>query len=204
MERKKDGKNILIGGLVAIILLMAVGFALAAQALDITATGTVSNNFAVKFEDGPITAASKSTGTTSELSIAADKLSANLTASFTSAGDYVEYNIQVLNTGNLDAYLKAITLVSTATTPAVNDENIKFTYTLKNTSGGEIYTKGHMSGETAAVVDTSFTPVATTSTINKYNGVNYLTIRLEYVAETQSAGGSSAGYKLTLNYEQVS
>lgn len=204
MERKRDGKNYLIGALMAVVLLMSVGFALSYQALSITATGTVANNFVIKFEDGPITDFTKSTGTTTDLSIDTNKLSAILTASFTSPGDYVEYNIRILNTGNLDAYLKTVALVSTATSPAENDANIKFTYTLKNTSGGAVYTAGHMAGETTAVVDTAFTPSTSTSTIDKYNGVNYLTIRLEYVTGSQSTGGSSAGYQITLNYEQIS
>ncbi len=125
-------------------------------------------------------------------------------STFTTPGDYVLYTIKILNTGNLDAYLKTISLVSAATVPGSNDANIKISYSLKNTVDGSVYTSGSKRGEEASTIDTSFTPDSSVSTISKYTGINYLTIKFEYVADTQSPANATAKYTLSLNYEQVS
>lgn len=64
MERGSDKKSLLIGSLVAVVLLMSVGFALFSQALEINSTGTISGNWSVKFKGSSLTEISKSSGAT--------------------------------------------------------------------------------------------------------------------------------------------
>lgn len=201
-NNQSDSKNLVIIVLLVLVVLMSVGFALFSAALPISGSGTLSGNWNVNFKSDSLTEVGKSSGTTvNTASIDAGKLSATLDVSFTKPGDYVEYNIIVENTGDIDAYLKSVNLVK-KNGQATNSNAIKFTYTIYNNDKTTTYTSAHMIGESTEVIDTTLTPAS--ATLNKKTDTNIVNIRMDYLSDTTSiTNGESGAYTLTLNYEQT-
>ena len=94
----KDKKNILIGALVFVIAMMAVGYAAFATTLNINGTATIAGEWDVEITD--ITPAFAGT--------ASDKTPASFTATTAT------YTITVQNKGSIDAKLNTITLTPQA------------------------------------------------------------------------------------------
>lgn len=101
-------KNILIGGLLAIVLVMAIGYAAFAAQLNINGTANITSKWDVHIKS--ITPGSP-TGTASNKSatVGEDDLSATFAAELISPGDSITYTIVVENTGTLDAKLSNLT-----------------------------------------------------------------------------------------------
>ena len=99
-------KNIVLGSLGAIILLMAIGYAAFSTQLNINGTSNITSNFAVKITG--ITSGSIVGGASN----ASDPTYTDTTASFstnlTSPGDSITYTITVENQGSIDATLTGI------------------------------------------------------------------------------------------------
>ena len=111
MEQKN--KNALIGGLLAIVFIMAVGYAAFATQLTINGTANINSRWDVHISDiqvadtGTTTASSESQGTKDS------DLTAEFSAKLQSPGDYVTYNVTVVNEGTLDAELSGIVFSQT-------------------------------------------------------------------------------------------
>ena len=122
-ETKK--RNIIIGSLCGILLLMVVGYAAFSTALNINGTSSISSNWDIKITS--ITEGTKTGSATTTVDESGNKkisgvgtLTASVEADLVSPGDSIEYDITVTNAGSLNAKLEKITLSET------NNPAIKF------------------------------------------------------------------------------
>ncbi len=186
MEAKH--KNALIGALLAVVLVMAVGYAAFAQQLTINGTSTITSKWDVHMtQTGASNTPSTVMGTNpvSTLSVATGGLSASFTAEFTSPGDKVTFVVPIENKGTIDAKLQGITLSSstadmvidqTKLTATTKDGNIKYTVTSPKTT-----------------------------TLAKSTGTDKVTVVAEYVnsANQSSAQNTAVQLTVTMNYVQA-
>ena len=114
-KRKKN--NIIIGSLLAVVLLMAVGYAAFSSVLNISGTGSITSSWNIKITNVEVSNtvgdASDGEGTTFE------DLTATINSNLVSPGDSITYDVTVRNDGNLDAVLTNINL-SESTNPAIS------------------------------------------------------------------------------------
>ena len=104
----KNNKSILIGGLLAVIVVMAVGYAAFASSLKISGTSNISTTWDVEITD--ITTSNKVGSASVKEQPTFEKLTATFSTNLVSPGDSITYNIKVENKGSLDAKLNKITL----------------------------------------------------------------------------------------------
>ena len=128
MENKKK-KNLILGGLVALVLVMAVGYAAFATNLDINGTTSIDSRWDVKILS--ITPDKTATNTGTEQapvyttpgdithSITNNDLTANFSTALVSPGDTVTYEVVVKNNGTLNAKLSSMTKTDT-NNPAIS------------------------------------------------------------------------------------
>ncbi len=116
----KRKRNIIIGALCGVLLIMAVGYAAFATQLNIEGTTSITSSWNVKItnieEKNKVGTASSKEDPTHE------DLTATFSVSLISPGDSIEYDITVENQGTIDAELARIKM-SKSTNPA-----IKFSY----------------------------------------------------------------------------
>ena len=114
-KRKKN--NIIIGSLLAVVLLMAVGYAAFSSVLNISGTGSITSSWNIKITNVEVSNtvgdASDGEGTTFE------DLTATINSNLVSPGDSITYDVTVRNDGSLDAVLTNINL-SESTNPAIS------------------------------------------------------------------------------------
>ena len=106
MESKH--KNALIGALLAVVFVMAVGYAAFAQQLTINGSAEITSRWDVHMEnDGASYNPESTMGTTPTGSVDVKEggLQAEFTANFTSPGDKITYTIPIVNDGTLNAKL---------------------------------------------------------------------------------------------------
>ena len=152
MEKQRQIKILSIVALVLAISAMTLGFAAFSTTLNISSSASVSpssDTFKVKFSTsqnslvvGAVTPSSKTTGITTTngtIDNSANPTIKNLSATFTSPGQYVEYTVYARNEGAYTAYLNNINylgdktcIASSGTTEslvqsACNSINIKVT-----------------------------------------------------------------------------
>ena len=104
----KNNKSILIGGLLAVVVIMAVGYAAFASSLKISGTSNISTTWDVEITD--ITTSNKVGSASVKEQPTFEKLTATFSTNLVSPGDSITYNIKVENKGSLDAKLNKITL----------------------------------------------------------------------------------------------
>ena len=94
-KRKKN--NIIIGSLLAIVLLMVVGYAAFSSALNISGTGSITSSWNIKITNVEVSNivgdASDGVGTTYE------DLTATINSNLVSPGDSITYDVTVRNLG---------------------------------------------------------------------------------------------------------
>ena len=140
METKH--KNILIGALLAVVFVMAVGYAAFAQTLTINGTASIDSTWDVHFDGsktegaGIVDAEAGLVGATApnggRISYEDTNHKAILSATLHQPGDKVTYTLTILNTGSIDAKLhKPVLTVDGATagtgTLTQSKGNIQFT-----------------------------------------------------------------------------
>ena len=139
MESKH--KNALIGALLAVVFVMAVGYAAFAQTLTINGTATIDSTWNVHFDDsktegaGIVDVEAGLEGATApnggRISYTDTNHKANLSATLHQPGDKVTYTLTILNTGSIDAALHEPVLTvegATAGTGLTQSKgNIQFT-----------------------------------------------------------------------------
>ena len=174
-------RNIIIGSLCAVVLLMAVGYAAFQTVLNIEGTSNITSSWNVKItkvESKNIVGTASNNGDPSF-----EELSATFKTSLQAPGDSIEYDITVTNAGSLDAKLDEITLSDT------NNPAIKFT--ASGMTKGDVITAGSTKILTVKVEylsSVSEQPTNTTST---------LTVDLDYSQATGTTpSGESASEKL--------
>ncbi len=155
MERKK--KNILIGSLLAIVLIMAVGYAAFATQLNIDGTANITSTWDVHIKS--ITPGTP-VGTASNVEVTNNGLTATFETELVSPGDSLTYTVVVENSGSLDAVLSDLTF-----TPGNNDA---ITYEYSGISQGSVLTSENTATFTITVTydeDVTSQPQNTTNTL---------------------------------------
>ena len=178
---KSKKRNIIIGGLCAIVLLMAVGYAAFQTVLNIQGTSNITSSWNVKITN--VTSKNIKGTASNNGDPSFENLSATFKTSLQAPGDSIEYDITVSNAGSLDAKLDEITLSDT------NNPAIKFT--ASGMTKGDVITAGSTKILTVKVEylsSVSEQPTNTTST---------LTVDLDYSQATGTVPSSeSASDKL--------
>lgn len=114
-------KSSLIMVLVAVVLVMAIGYAAFAQALTINGTAEITSKWDVHIEDIAVNHEILD-GKNVSATVGDDKLSATFQAELVSPGSGVTYNVTVKNAGTLNAKLDTITF------DADNNDAIQYSY----------------------------------------------------------------------------
>ena len=179
-ERKK--RNIIIGSLCTVLLLMVVGYAAFQSVLKIKGTSTISSNWDVRITN--IEKIENKGATEAEGTPKHDELSATFNTSFTTPGDYATYKIEITNNGSLDAVLKDITM------PENTNNDIIFY--LNKYQNNELITGAleknsvlNKSGETGNV------------------GYVYVTVLYRDYENQQTAQDKTANMTITFDFEQA-
>lgn len=114
-------KSSLIMVLVAVVLVMAIGYAAFAQSLTINGTAQIDSKWDVHIEDIAVNTEILD-GKNVSATVGGDKLSATFQSELVSPGSGVTYNITVKNAGTLNAKLDTITF------NADSNDAIQYTY----------------------------------------------------------------------------
>ena len=181
---EKTHKKALIIALLAVVLVMSVGYAAFAQKLNITGDATITSRWDVHFQQTGATYQANSTmGTTpsGQVLVDADGLTATFEASLISPGDTITYIVPIENTGTIDAKLSNITLSGNNITPnqenltaVSSDGNIKYTVTSPGTGVLQ-------SSSTAQLKIVAEFVDKAAGNDNAYNSTASLTVNLTYV-----------------------
>ena len=127
MKRRLNSRqrNYIIAGLCMILVIMGVGYAAFQSQLKISGTSNITSNWSVKITDiqskvvnGTPTNASEPTHTDTTATFST---TATFRTTLTSPGDTMQYDVTVLNEGNIDAKLDKITIPE-STNPAIGFE----------------------------------------------------------------------------------
>ncbi len=139
-------KNILIAGLLAIVLVMAVGYAAFATQLQITGSAQITSNWDVHFDkaaqvNADIAPSTPAVGIAPSGTLTygnGDKpLTAQLHADLNQPGDYIIFTLRIINGGTLSAVAAAPTLSGndfTINGLTATQGHVKFTVTAPSTS----------------------------------------------------------------------
>lgn len=214
MESKH--KNALIGALLAVVFVMAVGYAAFAQLLTINGTATIDSSWDVHFDTAQTTstaiACHTGVGTSSDTcgsaeagnvdpygAIAYDNTAekptvANLTANLKQPGDTVTFTLKPTNYGSLAAKPTAAPVITYGT-----DESAS---TMTIAEGGQSATKGNIKW---SIVSTT---VATSNTLDAAGGANVadeIVVRAEFIGGQSQAveSGQTANIKIEITYQQA-
>ena len=186
MESKH--KNALIGALLAVVFVMAVGYAAFAQQLTINGSAEITSKWDVHMEQegaNYVPASTMGTAPTGSVTVEPGGLTASFSATLISPGDTVTYTIPIVNAGTLNAKLSTITLSST--TPDMVIDN---------------------SGLTATTQDGNIKYTVTspgTGVLNANGGKATITIVAEFVDKASQGNlqGATADLTVTMNYVQA-
>ena len=113
-------KSSVIMVLVAVVLIMSIGYAAFAQKLTINGTSTITSSWDIYIED--IAVNNKTLDAENVSASVDDKLSATFQANLVSPGSSVTYDVTVKNGGNLNAKLDSLTFTDS------NNESILYSY----------------------------------------------------------------------------
>ena len=202
-------KNILIGGLLAIVLIMAVGYAAFATQLNINGTATIDASWNVHFDtsktatnatenvSGVVAFTKGNTNSAPKGSVSyTDNLNATVEATLQSPGDKVDFTLTIKNEGSFDATAGAPTIA------------------WKNSETGAIVQPTTSAVGTATNGNIQFTvSYPTPNPLVKTNGTATMHVTAEYLAPTQSgapagntgnvSSGETAGITVALVYSQA-
>lgn len=196
----EKNKNILIGGLLAIVLVMAVGYAAFATQLTINGSATITSNWNVHFDTTynnnvvpaaatGITATATNTPTGSISSITDSQ--ATLTAHLYQPGDKVTFTLKILNDGNLDAKLKSGTPTLTLSGGTAGTENGNKTMTKGNIK----FTVSSPAPATIAAQNSGDTDEATMTVVAEFVNNN--------ISDYKASDAESATLTVAVEYEQA-
>ncbi|MBQ9011542.1 MAG: hypothetical protein IJ093_02715, partial [Bacilli bacterium] len=143
MEKRKQ-KNLIIGSLLAVLLVMTIGYAAFSTNLIINGTSSINSNWCVGFDSTKTTAYTATAGITGgtvptgsmtysgSTCQTSYKTNASLSATFLQPGDKIVYTLTIANKGSLDASIDSITVdnVAKTSTFTTTKGNIKFTVTM--------------------------------------------------------------------------
>ena len=154
-------KNWVVIALCIAIVGMGIGFAALAQNLQINATANITGEWDVRITDVVI---GETSGIPAENISTFDGTSATFEVNLPHPGAYIQYEMWVVNNGNIDAILNSITGI-TAVNSAEPSE-IQFTVAIENFQGNTSFSD----------VDTNFGSLLNAGSANR------LRVRAEWVA----------------------
>ena len=193
MERMTNKqRNIIIGSLCAIVLLMVVGYAAFSSVLNIKGTSNITSSWNVEITN--IEVFKKSSGASDNPGSPTYDNTNGLTATFntnlTSPGDYAIYKIEVTNKGSLNAVLSSIT------EPTSNNSDIVF-YLNKDQNNQDIT-------DTSRMITTNdiLNKAGDSNELNK--GYVYVTVLYRDYEGQTNPSNKTASATVTLNFEQSS
>ena len=214
MESKH--KNALIGALLAVVFVMAVGYAAFAQLLTINGTATIDSSWDVHFDRAQTTseavACHTGVGESSNTcgsdaagnvdpygTIAYDNTSekptvANLTANLKQPGDTVTFTLKPTNYGSLAAKPTAAPVIAYGT-----DESAS---TMTIAEGGQSATKGNIKW---SIVSTTVSPSNTLDAAGGANVADTIVVKAEFIGGVNQAveSGQTANIKIEITYQQA-
>ena len=103
--RGRHKRNLLIGGLLCLLLIMTVGYSAFSSKLDIKGSSMVSSKWDIEITDLQV---KNTVGKVEDVSHNFNILTANMEANFYLPGDEITYEVTVSNLGTLDAVLDSI------------------------------------------------------------------------------------------------
>lgn len=138
MEKKKNLQMGIIGVLAVAVLFMAIGFAAYSQTLNINGDVTVkASKWSIHWDQSSYVLSDDSVPLTSESGLPSlSNTSVSFTCDLDAPGDFVEFSIDAVNDGTIDADLTKITLTSNVDAPYVNYEVTYDGTTYTETTGG--------------------------------------------------------------------
>jgi len=183
METKH--KNALIGGLLAIVFVMAVGYAAFATQLNINGTANITSKWNVYIESitpgTPVGTASNKSATLGE-----DKLSATFETDLVAPGDSLTYTIEVENSGTLPAKLSSIKFDQSHKNTATEEgkDNRTIIYSYSGIVANDVLPAGQI---TTFTVTVTYNPTITTQPSTYAEKTSTLDMQLNYVQDTTTA-----------------
>ena len=170
-------KSALIGGLLAVIVLMAVGYAAFSTTLTIGSSANVSSTWNVAFDTtktsgttviNPTTGAGGSTAPSGTVSYGNNGQSATVTAALHQPGDKVVFTLTIKNTGTINATLGSATL-SNASGCSINTSN----RTCTSSNGNIKFTASNPVSTSLAASTGTTTMTVIAEFVNKSGGNTY-------------------------------
>ncbi len=177
-KRKKN--NIIIGSLLAVVLLMAVGYAAFSSVLNISGTGSITSSWNIRITN--ITS-SLHGGATNAVEPTYDNengLTASFSTNLVSPGDYAEYTIEVSNLGSIDATLTGISIS--------DPNNSAIVFETSGISQGDNLLKDT---KDELIVKVSYNEIVTSDPENKTSNIT-VTLTYEQATGTTPPSGNTA------------
>ena len=124
MEKRKNLQMGIIGVLAVAVLFMAIGFAAYSQTLNINGDVTVkASKWSIHWDQSSYQLSTGSVPLTSETGLPTlSNTDVNFTTTLEKPGDFVEFSIDAVNDGTIDAQLTKITMTSSVTAPYLSYE----------------------------------------------------------------------------------
>ena len=199
MYKTKKEKLLMIVALIVGIASLSVGFAAFSTTLNISSSASVnpnSDNFKVKFSTdqnslvvGAVTPSSNNSGyiaSNGTINNTSSPTLTNLSATFTSPGQYVEYTVYARNEGEYTAYLNSVNFLGEKTCEAVGNTTASLVNSACNSINTVVYVGTTEYRET--------TPVSNHSLAK--NASEQIRIRLEYASNGTAVDGD---FRITFN-----
>lgn len=200
MESKH--KNALIGALLAVVFVMAVGYAAFAQLLTINGTATIDSKWDVHFDPTQtsstgVSAVQGTGGTetpTGTIAYDGSNTTATLTAGLKQPGDTVTFTLKPSNYGSLAAHAAATPVIT-----AASGEN-----GLTIAQDGQSATKGNIQWDIVSFTNKASLTGANSTTVAEANQDTIVVKATFTGGQNQSVeANQSAAITITINYEQV-
>ena len=172
----KNNKSILIGGLLAVVVIMAVGYAAFASSLKISGTSNISTSWNISITD--ITTSNKVGSASVSGTPSYDGLTATFNTNLVLPGDSITYNIKVENKGNLNAKLNKIALKK--------DNNSAILFETSGIKEGDVLKQG---AYTTLSIKVTYSNSVTSQPTNLDAS---LTVTLDFV-QSDGSSGSTGG-----------
>ena len=191
MESKH--KNALIGALLAVVFVMAVGYAAFAQTLNINGTATIndtSENWNVHFdkdqtEDNAVATSTGDGGTNAPsgtIGYSDSYHTATVNATLIQPGDSVEFTLKVLNEGSITANINEFAVAADSASQS----------------------KGSCTGNTCTFGNIVYTVTPAAPTTIATDESSTVKVKAEFNSSAENVGTvTSAGITITMNAEQA-
>ena len=176
----KRQRSIVLGGLGAIILLMAIGYAAFATRLNITGTSNISSNWDIRITNITSSLSGGATNATEPTYDNENGLTASFSTNLVSPGDYAEYTIEVSNLGSIDATLDDIEIS--------DSNNSAIIFETSGISEGDNLLQG---AKDELIVKVSYNENVTSDPENKTSNIT-VTLTYEQATGTTPPSGNTA------------